>query len=289
VFWQQVISGVANGSVYALLALSLGLIFKTTKIVNFAQGEMAMFTTFVAYTFLTKMGLSYPAAILLTLLVSVLIGVLVEFVLMRPLLKAPEFNSVIITLGLMLVLNSLASYIWGSDPVRFPSPVGSEPISLMGLIISRLHLTVILVSFAVMTALFLFLKYAKEGTALRAAIQNMRAAQLMGIKTGRVFSLAWALGTLIGALAGLLAAPVLFLDYNMMFMVLLKAFAAAVLGGFSSLPGVVVGGLVLGVFENLTGGYISSTLKDSIAFVLIIAVLLIRPQGLFGKVVIKKV
>jgi branched-chain amino acid transport system permease protein len=288
-FWQQVISGAAAGSIYALLAVAMVLIYKTTNIVNFAQGEMAMFTTFISYTFLFQLGQSYVVSLGLTLILSAVAGIITELLFMRPLRNAPGLNSIIVTLGLMLILNNLAAYIWGRDPLRFPSPVSEKPLKIANLVISQLHLAIILVSGIVMLALYLFLKYSKEGTAMRAAIQNQRAALLMGIEIGRVFSLAWVVGTVIGALAGMLTAPLLFLDYNMMFMVLLKAFAAAVLGGISSLPGAVVGGLTLGMGENLIGGYLSSSFKDSLSFMLIVAVLLIRPTGILGKAVRKKV
>jgi branched-chain amino acid transport system permease protein len=289
VFWQQVISGIASGSIYSLLAVAMVLVFKTTDIVNFAQGEMAMFTTFICYAFLTKAGLGYAQSLVAALLFSFFLGLFVERVFMRPLRGGPEFNSIIVTLGLMLILNNLAAYIWGRDPMRFPSPVGEEPLRIWGVIISRLHFATVLISALVMAVLYLFLKHSKQGTAMRATIQNHLAAMLMGIEIGRVSSIAWAAGSIIGALSGILAAPVLFLDYHMMFLVLLKSFAAAVLGGIVSLPGAVAGGLVLGLGENLIGGYISTSFKDSFSFLLIVAILLVRPTGLFGKVVKKKV
>jgi len=289
VFWQQIISGIAAGSIYGLLAVALALIFKTTNVVNFAQGEMAMFTTFIAYSLLSRLGLGYPASILLTLLAGAVLGVIFEFLLIRPLRRAPDFNSIIVTLGMFLVFNNLAGLIWGRDPVNFPSPVSEAPIQIGYLVISRIHLTTIIVSCIVMCTLFLFLKYSREGTAMRAAVQNMRAALLMGIITDRVYSLAWLIGSLIGTVAGILAAPVLFLDYNMMFMIILKSFAASVFGGLSSLPGAVAGGLILGMSENLIGGYLDPSYKDSVGFLLIVAILLVRPEGLFGRRVMKKV
>lgn len=288
-FWQQIISGISAGSVYSLLAVALVLIYKTTKVVNFAQGEMAMFTTFIAYTFLSYFGFGYFLSIFLTLVISIVFGIAFEILLIRPLRNAPSFNSIIVTIGMFLILNNLAGLLWGREPYSFPAPVAEEPLTLFGLVISRLHLSIILIATLVMLALFFFLKVSKEGVAMRAAVQNMKAALLMGISNNRVSALSWIIGTLIGSVAGLLAAPVLFLDYNMMFMMILKAFAASVFGGLDSLPGAIIGGIILGVSENLIAGYIDPSLKDSLGFLLIVAILLIRPEGLFGRAMKKKV
>jgi branched-chain amino acid transport system permease protein len=289
VFAQLLVSGLALGSVYALLGLGLVLIHKATDVVNFAQGEMAMFTTFVGFVMLNRFGVPLPLVFVAGPLLGALMGGLTERLVLRPISGGPPVNAIITTIGLWIVFNHTAGWIWGYDPYRLPSLFPSDAIDIAGARVSPNSLGVIGVSLVVMAALYVFFEYTREGTAMRAASMNRRAAQLMGVNVSRVAFLAWSLAGGIGAICGLLVAPALFLDFEMMSTVLLKAFAGAVIGGFNSMPGVVLGCLLVGVAETFFGGYVSSAFKDAFAFLAIVGVLMFRPSGLFGGTRIRKV
>jgi len=286
---QLIVSGLALGSIYALLALSLVLINKATDVVNFAQGEMAMVGTFVCFTLLTRTGLPLVVILVLAIPVGGLIGMVTERVTMRPLQSGPPINALIATIGLWMIFHHGAGWIWGYDPVRFPSLFSPDPVNILGARVAENSLGIVGVSFIVVGVLYVFFEYTRAGIAMRAASMNRRAAQLMGVNIGRVSLIAWGLATAISVVSGLLVAPLTFLDFDMMFAVLLKAFAGAILGGFNSLVGAVVGCLVIGVIENLFAAYISASFKDTFAFAIIIAVLMVRPQGLFTRQIAKKV
>ncbi len=286
---QLVASGLALGSIYALLALSLVLINKATDIVNFAQGEMAMFGTFICFWLLTRTGLPLPVVLILAVPIGALIGMATERLVMRPLQAAPQVNALIATIGLWMIFHHAAGWIWGYDPVRFPSLFSPDPLDLLGTRVAQNSLGIIGVSLVVVVLLYLFFEHTRTGIAMRAASMNARAAQLMGVNVGRIALTAWGLASAISVVSGLLIAPLTFLDFEMMFAVLLKAFAGAILGGFNSLPGAVVGCLVIGVVENLFAAYVSTAFKDAFAFAVIIAVLMVRPQGLFTQQLARKV
>lgn len=286
---QLVVSGLALGCIYALLALSLVIIHKATDVVNFAQGEMAMLGTFAALAALSASGLPLALIMLGGFAAGLAFGALVERLAIRPLSGGPPVNALIATIGLFLVFHHLAGWIWGYDPYRFPSLFSPEPVNLLGARISQNSLGMLGVSLGVMALLYLFFEYTRVGIAMRAASMNRRAAQLMGVNVGRVSMTAWALATGIGLVAGMLIAPLTFLDFEMMVIVLLKAFAGAILGGFNSLPGAVVGCLVIGVVENLFGAYVSTAFKDAFAFGVIVLVLMFRPAGLFTRMAGTKV
>ncbi|MFZ2140120.1 MAG: branched-chain amino acid ABC transporter permease [Xanthobacteraceae bacterium] len=280
---QLIASGLALGSIYALLALSLVLISKSTDVVNFAQGEMAMFGTFICFALLTKAGMPLIAVLVLAAPIGALLGLATERIAIRPLQGAPQVNALIATIGLWMIFHHSAGWIWGYDPVRFPSLFPSDPLNVLGARVAQNSLGIIGVSVLVMILLYLFFAYTRTGIAMRAASMNRRAAQLMGVEVQKVGLLAWALATAISVVSGFLIAPLTFLDFEMMFAVLLKAFAGAILGGFNSLPGAVAGCLLVGVLESLFAAYVSTAFKDTFAFCIIIAVLMLRPQGLFTR------
>jgi branched-chain amino acid transport system permease protein len=286
---QLIISGLALGSIYALIGLSLVLIHKATDVVNFAQGEMAMFATFLSFALLSKVGLPLILVVLLSFPIGAALGAIVERVFIQPISRDPPVNILIVTIGLWIIFNNLAGWIWGYDPYKFPSLFPEQPIEIWGARVSPNSLGIIAVALLLMTALYLFFEHTREGTAMRAASMNRRAARLMGIRVSRVWLLSWALAGGISSIAGVLIAPVTFLDFEMMVAVLLKGFAGAILGGFNSLPGAVVGGFAVGLLEVLFGSLVSSTFKDNFAFVIIILVLMLRPNGIFGRVYVKKV
>jgi branched-chain amino acid transport system permease protein len=288
-FAQLALSGLAIGSIYALIGLGLVLIHKATDVVNFAQGEMAMFMTFVAYFLLTAQKMPLWSVFLVAPILGALLSGIVAHVVMRPLANAPPANALITTIGLWIVFNSAAGWIWGYDPYRFPSLFPTDLIPLFGVALSPNAIGIIVVAASVMVALYLFFEFTREGIAMRAASMNQRAAQLMGIRPTQVSFVAWAVAGALGTLCGMLVAPALFLDFEMMTQVLLKAFAGVILGGFNSAPGAVVGCVLLGVMESFFGGYVSTAFKNSFSFVIIVAVLMVRPTGLFASPGVKKV
>ncbi len=287
---ELIVGGLASGSLYALIGIAIVLVLQATEVPNFAQGEMAMFATFVAYTLLTTYGLSWWVVLPATLLFAAVQGLVVQQVVIRPLLGAPIINAVIATLGLNLALHSVAGMIWGNQTHVLPSPVGDQPpFQMFGVNVSQDSALTIVVSVAMIIAFTLILRHTRAGIALRAASQNQSVAKLMGIAVSRAFAMAWAMGAMAGAVAGLLVAPILFLDVNLMGALLIKGFAGAVLGGLSNLGAVFFGGLMLGVVENLLGAYVSGTFSEALSFTLIIVVLIVAPNGIFGRAKSQKV
>ncbi len=283
---QQIFSGLAAGAIYASLALALVMIYRATDLVNFAQGEMAMFSTYMAWT-LVNAGLPFWGAFIVTLLLSFLGGMAIERVVIRPVENAPVLAAVVVTIGLLLIFNSLAGWIYTYTVQDFPSPFPDRP--LLGALITTRDLGVIGVTLVMLILLFAFFRFTATGLAMRAAAQNPASARLCGIRVGRMLAIGWGLAAAIGATAGIMVAPVLFLDPNMMGGVLLYAFAGALLGGITSPVGAVVGGLIVGVTENLVGTYlIASQLKLTVALALIILVLVLRPNGLFGTAIVRR-
>jgi branched-chain amino acid transport system permease protein len=281
---QTLVDGVATGSLYGALALAIVLIFRTTGIVNFAQGEMAMFSTFVAWGLL-EAGLSLGQAILATLALSLLGGMVIERVLIRPVEGEGPLTLAIVTLGLFILINSAAGWIWGFENRSFPSIFSEDSVEVAGADVAVESLGIVALLLGVVGVLFLFFQRTKVGLAVRAVSLNPDSSRLSGISVGRTLMIGWGIAALVGALAGVLIAPRLFLDVNFMGGVLIYSFAAATLGGFDSPFGAVIGGWVIGVTENLASTYvdfIGSDLKILVPLTVILVVLLIRPSGLFG-------
>lgn len=278
------VGGLAAGAVYALMALGLVLIYKTTDVVNFGHGDMATVSTFVAYALAVQAGWPVLAAALLAMGFAALLGAAVELGLLQParLRHASVLGLVVVTLGVGLTLNGLAGIVWGHDVKSFPFLLTGPPLRAGQLTIPVDQLLNLAAGVALAAALYLFFRFSDLGVAMRAVLSNRTAAQLVGIPIRWVFALSWALGSVLGAVAGILAAPLLYLEPNRMVDLLLRGFAAAVLGGMDSLPGAVLGGALLGVLENLAGTYGSIDLKASLAFVVIVLVLVVRPHGLLG-------
>jgi branched-chain amino acid transport system permease protein len=286
-FLQQIFSGLAAGAIYASLALALVMIYRATDLVNFAQGEMAMFSTYIAWT-LVNAGIPFWGAFALTLVASFAGGMAIERVVIRPVEKAPVLATVVVTLGLLLIFNALAGWLFTYTLQEFPSPFPDRP--LFGALTTTRDLGVVGVTLVMLALLYAFFRFTPAGLAMRAAAQNPESARLCGIHVGRMLAIGWGLAAAIGATAGIMVAPVLFLDPNMMSGVLLYAFTGALLGGITSPIGAVVGGLIVGVTENLVGTYlIASQLKLTVALALIILVLVFRPDGLFGTTIVRRV
>ena len=287
-FAQQITSGLAAGAIYASLALALVLIYQTTNVVNFAQGEMATFTTYVAWTIMHH-GLPYWPAFVLTLLVAFGGGVGVERVLIRPLEHRPEIVIVILTIGMLIAINGLTGWIWGPEVKSFDSPFPNRSAIVGGVSISIQDIGTFCVCLGTVAVLWIFFRFTTLGLAMRAVAFNPGASRLMGVRVGRVYATTWGVAAVLGAVAGMLIAPTTALYPSFMGDVAIKAFASAILGGLGNLPGAVIGGLLLGVLENLIAGYISTELKAVFAFSLILVVLVLRPEGIMGAPVRRRI
>lgn len=289
---QQVVAGLSSGGTYATLAVAIVLIYRATAVVNFAQGELAMFSTFIAWT-LTQHGFSYWPAFVVTVIASFAGGIALERAIIRPVERAPVLTIAIVTIGLFFVVNGAAFWIWSAQVKSMPSPFSTRPVDIAGVAFAISDLGIIAVSLLAVLLLWLFFRFTKLGLAMRAAAQNPESSRLTGIRVSWTIALGWGLATGLGAVAGLMAAPPLgSFDQNFMQPILLYAFAGAVLGGIDSALGAVVGSLALGVFLNLLGTYVSwvgTDLRQAAALAVILGVLLIRPSGLFGTAAVRRV
>ena len=291
-FFQQVVAGLASGAIYASLALALVLIHRATGVINFAQGEMAMFTTYIAWTLIENHGLNKWLAFAVTLALAFGLGFGLQQVVIRPIQRASILTTVIVTIGLVLIFNGLAGLIWSAEVRAFPSPFPNDTWEVGGVAISQQDVGTFAVVLVLVALLWAFFQFTKIGLALRASALNPDASRLVGVRVGWMLAIGWGLAAMLGAVAGMLTAPTVFLDPNMMQAVLIYAFAAAVLGGIDSPFGAVAGGLMLGVGLNLIGTYIDfvgAGLRLPVALLIILVVLLVKPAGLFGKAVTRRV
>jgi branched-chain amino acid transport system permease protein len=288
---QQIVSGLATGGIYGSLALALVMIYQATDVVNYAQGEMAMFSTYLAWSMLNA-GVPYWVAFFATLAIAFVGGILIERVVIRPVENAPILTIVIVCIGLLVIFNSVAGWIYSYIQKPFPSPFPDRPLRVKGIVFGAHDLGAIGVTLLVLLLLYGFFRYTTLGLAMRAAAQNPASSRLVGIRVGWMLALGWGLAALVGAVAGMMVAPIVFLDPNMMAGILIYAFAGATLGGFTSPGGAVVGGLIVGVTENLVGTYvrfIGTELKLTVALALILVTLVFRPSGLFGRPLVHRV
>lgn len=299
---QQIVSGVMTGSIYGVLALSLVMIFQSTQMFNFGQGEMATFTTYLGWAIMVH--LPYGVGFVLAVLLAFLLGAALERGLIRMVEGKPPMNAVIIGLGLFLAFNSVSGSIWGANPKAFKQPFTGGPIDVLGVLISRHNLYLFVVAIALTAIVYILFQHTKIGLAMRVTAYNRQAAELMGVPTGLMLMLGWGLAAALGAAAGMLVAPIIVLSPGMMFTPLLFGFAAAVLGGLDSAPGAVIGGLIVGVTQNLVGVYLDDWVnllhlpfdikepnqyRDIVAMALILGVLAIRPRGIFGRPAVQRV
>jgi branched-chain amino acid transport system permease protein len=287
-FLHQLLSGIANGSIYASMALALVMIFKATHQVNFAQGELAMFSTYVSFS-LIQSGVPYWAAFALTLAFSFAAGVLIERLIMRRVQHAPHLTAVIVFIGLLVAFNGLAGWVFSHSIQVFPSPFASDAWYATRYL-SAHEIGMVAVTLVVLLAVFAFFRFTRLGLAMRAAAENPQSSRLLGIRVGAMLALGWGLASALGAVAGMMAAPIVFLEPNMMSGILLYAFAAALLGGIDNPWGAPIGGFLVGILENLAGAYVvGSHLKLALALGVIVVVLIFRPSGLFGRTVVVRV
>ncbi|HLK80903.1 MAG TPA: branched-chain amino acid ABC transporter permease [Xanthobacteraceae bacterium] len=289
-FLHQALAGLATGSIYACLALAIVMIYAAINHLNFAQGEMAMFSTFIAWQ-LMQWGAPYLLAFVGAAAFSFVAGIAVERVLFRPIHKAPVLSHIVLFIALFAILNSLAGFIWDYNVKSFPTPFGSRSLFGNGLVSSH-DAGMMGVAFTMLVLLYVFFRHTRIGLAMRAAAANPESARLAGVRVGRMISLGWGMAAAIGAVAGIMIAPVVFLDPNMMTSILVYGFAGAVVGGLTSPGGAVFGGLAVGIIENLAGTYIpyvGRELRLTIALFIIVAVLTAKPSGLFGRAIVTRV
>ena len=285
---QLLISGVSQGCVYGLIALGFVLIYKATEMVNFAQGDIMMLGAFVAFSLGNIAGLPFVVVFVLTLVIMGALGMALERGLLRPMIGEPPFAVLMLTIGLGFVIRAIAGAIWGNQPRALDSPFAGEVIELRGLIIGYENIAIVVGTALLCLLLFLFFRFTRIGIAMQAASQNQLAAFYVGIPVKRVFSLVWGISAAIAAAAGILVAPVSLID-PLMGLVGIKAFAAAIVGGFGSLPGAIVGGLIIGIAEQFVGLYLPAGLSEVSAFVILLAMLFLRPEGIFATLQQKKV
>ncbi len=291
-FFQQIVAGLATGAIYAALALALVIIHRATGVINFAQGEMAMFSTYIAWALIVHHGWPYWLAFVATLAISFVGGVGIQRLIIRPVERASILTTVIVTIGLVLVFNGLAGWIWSAEIRSFESPFPNETWTIGGVAISQQDVGHFGIILGLVILLALFFRFTKMGLAMRASALNPEASRFVGVRVGWMLAIGWGLAAMLGAVAGMLTAPTVFLDPNMMQAILIYAFAAAVLGGIDSPFGAVVGGLLLGVGLNLIGTYVDfvgADLRLPVALLIILIVLLVRPAGIFGKPVQRRV
>jgi branched-chain amino acid transport system permease protein len=286
-FVHQILSGLATGGIYASVALALVMIYQATHLVNFAQGQIAMFTTYLAWALL-QAGVPYWGAFAITVVGAFVLGVAIERIIIRPVENSPILAVVIVFIALLVIFNSVAGWIFSYTIKPFPSPFPAAPLFGNSYVSSH-ELGSTAITLVVLLLLFAFFRFTPLGLAMRAAAQNPVSSRLVGIRVGWMLALGWGLAAAIGAIAGMMVAPTVFLEPNMMGGILLYAFAGALLGGIDSPGGAVLGGFIVGVLENVVGAYVGTELKLTLALVVIIGVLVVRPSGMFGKVHVVRV
>ena len=279
---QLIMSGLATGSLYALTAVAVVVVFRNTRTINLAQGDFAMMGAFLALLFINSYELNYYVALALSVICIMGLGVLTERLVMRPIADADWLTLFTATLGVYYILHGISGYLWGRDTKAFPVTFDPTPVDILGAVISEGHLINMAWVTAIGVVLFLFFRYSKQGIAMRAVTDDPETAELMGIPVRFIVTLTWAMAGFLAAFAGILVAPIVYVAPEMMDEILIKGYVAAVFGGLFSIPGAILGALMIGVAENLAGGYLGSHYKTSIAFVMIVVLLAFRPQGLIG-------
>lgn len=290
-FFQLVVSGLSVGSIYAIIGIGFVIIYKSTKILNFAHGEIMMIGAYLCMAFISRFHFGFITAFIVTLLFSALMGIVLERLIFRPMIGQPVFAAVIITLGLSILLRTSTGMVFGYGNEVFPSPFSEEPIVINEIVISHAHMWTILVSCGVICMLIMFFRYSNIGISMRAAAENQINAFMIGIHVKRMFSLTWLIAAVTGSLAGIMLANVQVMNMNLS-MVAIKSFPAIILGGLNSLGGALLGGLIIGVVENIVGGYLEiyiGGIKEISVYILLFVILIIKPYGFFGTEEIEKV
>ena len=285
---QLLISGTSQGCVYGLIALGFVLIYKATEMVNFAQGDIMMLGAFFAFTYISILEFNFFIALAATIVTMAALGALLERTILRSMIGEPPFSVLMLTIGLGFIIRAAAGAIWGNEPRSIPTPYAGGVLSYGEVIVGYENIVIILGTLLLCGFLFLFFKFSRMGIAMQAVSQNQLAAYYLGVPVKRIYSLVWALSAIISAVAGILIAPVSLINPLMGF-IGIKAFAAAIVGGFGSLPGAIIGGLIIGIVEQFAGLYLPTGFSDVSAYVVLLLMLLIRPQGIFTSMQQKKV
>lgn len=291
-FFQLLISGIATGSIYALIALGFVLIYKATDVLNFAQGELMMLGAYFCFAFITQARLPFLPAFIFTLIAMAILAFVIEISVLRPLLGKPIFSVVMITIGLSILLRGVVGLFWGHEEFPFPSPFSKVPINIGGIAISHAHFWTIVIAVIFLVIFFLFFRFSRTGLGMRATAGDQDVASLMGINIKRIFTISWSIAAVVSSVAGVALASVSFM-HPLMSYIGLRAFPAAVLGGLDSIPGAILGGIIIGVAENLAGGYVDHIfgggVKEITAFIVVLIVMMVRPYGFFGTKEIERV
>jgi branched-chain amino acid transport system permease protein len=285
---QLIVDGTVLGGTYAICALGMVVIFKATDVINIAQGELVMMAAFFGFTFRVYFGCSFALSFLFAIGLVILLSLAIERLTLRPLIKAPIWTNIITTMALLIILQSAARLIWGPEPYTFPPYLSRIPFNIAGIRLTPQDVAILSISIIYMIFLFLFFKYTRIGKGMRAVQMDKEAASLMGISVRKIYSYVWMLNAILVGTIGILLAPRLGV-YSTMGLLFIKGFVVAVMGGFTSLAGSIVGGFLLGVVETLAGFYISSAMKDIVSFIILILILIVKPTGLFSESVTKRV
>ncbi|NUQ36936.1 MAG: branched-chain amino acid ABC transporter permease [Caldilineales bacterium] len=288
-FVQLTLSGLTNGAVYALVALGFVLIYKSSDVINFAQGEFLLVGAYVAYLMIGQIGLVWPLGVLLTLIVAVLLGVVVERLVLRPLIGEPIISVIMVTIGLASLLKALVNSIWGTNPQVFPAFIPKNEVHLLNATVTADKLWAIFLAVLFLVIFSLFFRFTREGIAMRAVADDQQAALSMGISVKRIFAVAWSIAAVTAAVAGLIVANTLEVSGNITG-VGLRVFPVVILGGLDSIPGALIGAAVIGLLEAYSGGYVGDgSLSQVIPFIVLVLILMVRPYGLFGQEIIERV
>ncbi len=287
-FIQLTLTGLTNGAILALAALGFVLIYKSSDIINFAQGEFLLIGAYVTYAMIAQFGLVWPLALILTLVVSVALGVVVERLVLRPLIGEPIISVIMVTIGLSGLLRAIVSTIWGNQPRAFPPFIPSQPVNVLGATVGADRLWAIVVAVLMLGLFNFFFKRSKEGIAMRAVADDQQAALSMGISVKKIFAWAWSIAAMSAAIGGALLANIVGVGPELSGFGL-RVFPVVILGGLDSIPGAVIGGLIIGLLETYTGGYLGNGLNQVVPFIVLIIILMVRPYGLFGQEIIERV
>ncbi len=287
-FLQLTISGMTNGAVYALVALGFVLIYKSSDVINFAQGELLLVGAYLAFFFVAQLGLAWPIGVLLALLVAAGLGILIERLVLEPLIGEPIISVIMVTIGLSSLLRAIVNGIWTPRPRLFPSFIPSTDVHILGAVVSADRLWAIALSFALLALFTLFFRRSSEGIAMRAVADDQQAALSMGISVKRVFAIAWSIAAVTATVGGIMLANIIGVSGDIS-RIGLRVFPVVILGGLDSIPGAIIGGIVIGLLEAWTGGYLGQGLSQVLPFVVLVLILMVRPYGLFGQEIIERV
>lgn len=287
-FIQLTLTGLTNGAVLALAALGFVLIYKSSDVINFAQGEFLLIGAYVIFAMVGQFGLAWPIGMLLTILIAIALGVLVERLVLRPMIGEPIISVIMVTIGLSSVLKAIVSAIWGNVPQAFPPFIPTTPVNLLGATVGADRLWAIAISVLMLGLFSFFFRKSREGIAMRAVADDQTAALSMGISVKKIFAWAWSIAAATAAIGGALVANIVGVSGELAG-VGLRVFPVVILGGLDSIPGAIIGGVIIGLLEAYTGGYIGQGLNQVLPFVVLIIILMVRPYGLFGKEIIERV